>query len=46
MSMVPIPYLRVDTLEVDFNVKLTGTETSTRTTSDDLKVSGRFKNRP
>ena len=43
MSMVPIPYLRVDTLEVDFNVKLTGTETSTRTTSDDLKVSGRFK---
>ena len=42
MSMVPIPYLRVDTLEVDFNVKLTGTETSTRTTSDDLKVSGRF----
>ena len=38
MTMVPIPYIRIESLDVDFNVKLTGVEEASRTTSNEIKV--------
>ena len=38
MTMVPIPYIRIESLDVDFNVKLTGVEETSRTTTNETKV--------
>lgn len=38
MTLVPIPYIRIETLDVEFNVKLTGVEETSRTATNKWKV--------